>query len=179
MPLHLKSSNSENLQSLSAGHFSDAEEDEQDDDDDEGDDGEGGADADDDETSPSGPERAFSLCKPLAARQIAGFESSADRHIYYGNDTYYVLFRLHQILYERVSAAKHAAKEAEEKWRQSKDSAPPDLYAKYVGRSLRCQSLDAEVDSETSNFTPGRQLRGTRSDLGLKDGSHCWAVETV
>jgi paired amphipathic helix protein Sin3a len=43
-----------------------------------------------------------------------------------------VLFRLHQILYERVSAAKHAAKEAEEKWRQSKDSAPPDLYAKYV-----------------------------------------------
>jgi hypothetical protein len=52
-------------------------------------------------------ERGFAGCKPLApaeaTRQAEAAESEAPRigRIFYGNDTFYIFFRLHQLLYDR------------------------------------------------------------------------------
>ncbi|KAJ3685975.1 hypothetical protein LUZ61_015139 [Rhynchospora tenuis] len=52
--------------------------------------------------------------------------------VFYGNDSFYILFRLHQILYERIYSAKKNSGDSEKKWRTSKDTNPPDLYAKFM-----------------------------------------------
>ncbi|KAL1828774.1 paired amphipathic helix protein Sin3-like 3 isoform X2 [Daucus carota subsp. sativus] len=49
--------------------------------------------------------------------------------IFYGNDSFYVLFRLHQTLYERIKSAKSSA---EKNWKGSNDKTPNDLYARFI-----------------------------------------------
>lgn len=48
---------------------------------------------------------------------------------FYGNDSFYVLFRLHQTLYERIKSAKSSA---EKNWRGSNNKTPNDLYARFI-----------------------------------------------
>eukprot|EP00898_Chlorokybus_atmophyticus_P000738 jgi/Chlat1/1665/Chrsp127S08674 len=62
-------------------------------------------------------EKKMKLCKPLAPYSVqaegaeAPLHSSStqgDSHIFYGHDAFYLLFRLHQTLYERLLSAKSA-----------------------------------------------------------------------
>ncbi|XP_078148844.1 paired amphipathic helix protein Sin3-like 3 isoform X2 [Carex rostrata] len=71
-------------------------------------------------------------------------EEKASR-VFYGNDSFYILFRLHQILYERILSAKKNSGDSEKKWRTSKDTNPPDLYAKFM--SALFSLLDGSSDN--------------------------------
>lgn len=59
-------------------------------------------------------------------------EKEKDSRVFYGNDSLYVLFRLHQTLYERIHSAKINSSSAERKWRSSSDTSPTDLFAKFM-----------------------------------------------
>ncbi|CAM6112569.1 unnamed protein product [Calypogeia fissa] len=91
---------------------------------------------------------SFTSCKPLAAYwgstdlPAATLNSSS---VVYGNDSFYVIFRLHQTLYERILSAKKNAIAAEAKWRSTKDTAPPNLYAKFM------RVLYSLLDGSTDN----------------------------
>lgn len=55
------------------------------------------------EPEPAGNERAYAACKPLApadAARGAGAGAAAGR-VFYGNDQFYLFFRLHAHLYDR------------------------------------------------------------------------------
>ncbi|KAK9750900.1 hypothetical protein RND81_02G228900 [Saponaria officinalis] len=52
--------------------------------------------------------------------------------VFYGNDSFYVLFRLHQTLYERIQSAKINASTADRKWKSSSDTVPSDLYSRFL-----------------------------------------------
>ncbi|CAN6884560.1 unnamed protein product [Brassica oleracea] len=54
--------------------------------------------------------------------------SQNDSRVFYGNDSYYVLFRLHQMLYERMQSAK---KQAEKKGK-APDNTIPDSYSRFM-----------------------------------------------
>eukprot|EP00245_Coleochaete_scutata_P002928 TRINITY_DN14179_c0_g1_i2.p1 TRINITY_DN14179_c0_g1~~TRINITY_DN14179_c0_g1_i2.p1 ORF type:complete len:1452 (-),score=385.29 TRINITY_DN14179_c0_g1_i2:688-5043(-) len=129
---------------------------------------EGGADADGDGTaSPASPDRSFILCKPLAphpASVEAALGNAAQEKkqgdLFYGSDAFYVLFRLHQTLYERILSAKTNARTAEQKWKSSKDGNPPDLYAKFI--HVLYNLLDGTI--ENSKFEDEcRAIIGTHS----------------
>jgi len=102
-------------------------------------------------------ERFLYSVKPLAKHVPTAFNDrdAKSSRIFYGNDSFYVLFRLHQvrlplppvssflyalpfllnkhllqILYERLLSAKTNSFTAEKKWRTSQDTNPPNLYAK-------------------------------------------------
>ncbi|CAA7020729.1 unnamed protein product [Microthlaspi erraticum] len=66
-----------------------------------------------------------SLPLPLQASETG---TQKDSRVFYGNDSYYVLFRLHQMLYERIQSAK---KISEKKWKAS-DSTTPDSYPRFM-----------------------------------------------
>lgn len=124
---------------------------------------EGMADAHDAEGE--GTSLPFSECflhtvKPLAKHvpaALLGTEENEGSRIFYGNDSFYLLFRLHQVmrcsitrpsplvslacssacvllalqtLYERILSAKMNSSSSERKWRSSKDANSPNLYAK-------------------------------------------------
>ncbi|XBI23267.1 hypothetical protein VPH35_048546 [Triticum aestivum] len=79
-------------------------------------------------------ERFLYSAKPLAKHVPTSLHGREDRssHVFYGNDSFYILFRLHQMLYERLLSAKTNSSSAEKKWRTSKDTNPPDLYARFI-----------------------------------------------
>ncbi|KAG8384767.1 hypothetical protein BUALT_Bualt04G0152800 [Buddleja alternifolia] len=89
----------------------------------------------------------FSLtCKPLSkhvASPLAVDEKRGQR-VFYGNDTFYVLFRLHQTLYERILSAKVNSVSGESKWRITKD-ASPDPFARFMS------SLFSLLDGSSDN----------------------------
>ncbi|KAG6713221.1 hypothetical protein I3842_05G141700 [Carya illinoinensis] len=97
---------------------------------------EGMADAHDvegDGTSLPYSERFLLTVKPLAKHvPSASHEKEKDSRVFYGNDSFYVLLRLHQTLYERIQSAKVNSSSAERKWRASNDSSPTDLYARFM-----------------------------------------------
>ncbi|KAL3694267.1 hypothetical protein R1sor_007918 [Riccia sorocarpa] len=99
-------------------------------------------------SSPPSQDMAYSDCPPLAAyldaeeTQRLGSQSS---NIFYGNDGAYVIFRLHQTLYERILCAKTNAIAAEKKWKSIKDTAPPNLYAKFL--KVLFSLLDGSLDN--------------------------------
>ncbi|KAL0694479.1 hypothetical protein Bca4012_061659 [Brassica carinata] len=62
---------------------------------------------------------------PLIASETG---SQNDSRVFYGNDSYYVLFRLHQMLYERMKSAK---KQAEKKGK-APDNTTPDSYSRFM-----------------------------------------------
>ncbi|KAM0958184.1 hypothetical protein ACFX13_023925 [Malus domestica] len=84
--------------------------------------------------------------KPLA-KHVPGslLEERKDSRVFYGNDNFYVLYRLHQILYERILSAKTSSTGAEMKWRTSKDGSSPDLYDRFM--SALYNLLDGSVDN--------------------------------
>ncbi|KAI7731827.1 hypothetical protein M8C21_028780 [Ambrosia artemisiifolia] len=63
--------------------------------------------------------------------------------VFYGNDDFYVFFRLHQILYSRLEEAKE--KSLVERWRGSNDSTPNDSYARFL--DILYSFLDGAIDS--------------------------------
>ncbi|PIN14518.1 Histone deacetylase complex, SIN3 component [Handroanthus impetiginosus] len=85
-------------------------------------------------------------CKPLSkhvASPLVG-DDKKDRRVFYGNDTFYVLFRLHQTLYERILSAKVNSLSSESKWRSTKD-ASSDAYARFMS------SLFSLLDGSSDN----------------------------
>ncbi|XAR71204.1 hypothetical protein NMG60_11028366 [Bertholletia excelsa] len=82
--------------------------------------------------------------KPLAKR-VTHHNQKNDSQVFYGNDTFYVLFRLHQILYERLLSAKLNSTAAEMKWKTTKDTSPPDLYGRFM--SALYSLLDGSADN--------------------------------
>ncbi|KAJ8457998.1 hypothetical protein OPV22_030924 [Ensete ventricosum] len=109
-------------------------------------------------------ERILHTVKPLARHVPAALHNKEDKYsrIFYGNDSFYVLFRLHQTLYERILSAKMNSSAAEMKWRSSKDTTPPDLYAKFV--SALYHLLDGSADN-TKFEDDCRTIIGTQSYL--------------
>ncbi|XP_074569740.1 paired amphipathic helix protein Sin3-like 4 isoform X1 [Curcuma longa] len=107
-------------------------------------------------------ERFINTVKPLARHVPATLHDNHDTssRIFYGNDSFYVLFRLHQMLYERILSAKTNSSAAENKWRSSKDSNPPDLYAKFM--SALYNLLDGSADN-TKFEDDCRSIIGTQS----------------
>ncbi|XP_020268792.1 paired amphipathic helix protein Sin3-like 4 [Asparagus officinalis] len=98
---------------------------------------EGLADAHDAEgeiTSVSFSERFLHTVKPLAKFVPSTLDDREDKgsRIFYGNDSFYVLFRLHQILYERILSAKTNSLTAERKWKSSKDDSSSCPYSRFM-----------------------------------------------
>ncbi|KAI4385181.1 hypothetical protein MLD38_003236 [Melastoma candidum] len=71
--------------------------------------------------------------KPLAkyARSAQSHKEN-DSRVFYGNDSFYILFRLHQTLYERMRSAKVNSSSSEGKWRASNETRPDDSYARFI-----------------------------------------------
>ncbi|KAI3474840.1 hypothetical protein Pfo_030151 [Paulownia fortunei] len=91
-------------------------------------------------------ERFLLTCKPLSkhvASPLVG-DDKKGRRVFYGNDTFYVLFRLHQTLYERILSAKVNSVSGESKWRTTKD-ASSDPYARFM--SALFSLLDGSSDN--------------------------------
>uniref|UniRef100_A0A0D9UVW5 Histone deacetylase interacting domain-containing protein n=1 Tax=Leersia perrieri TaxID=77586 RepID=A0A0D9UVW5_9ORYZ len=107
-------------------------------------------------------ERFLYSVKPLAKHVPTALHDRDEKssRIFYGNDSFYVLFRLHQILYERLLSAKTNSSSAEKKWRTSKDTNPPDLYAKFM--SALYNLLDGSSDN-TKFEDDCRSIIGTQS----------------
>ncbi|BFI09258.1 paired amphipathic helix protein Sin3a [Marchantia polymorpha subsp. ruderalis] len=91
---------------------------------------------------------SYSECPPLApyldTDDIPKL-GSQNCNVFYGNDNAYVIFRLHQTLYERILCAKTNAIAAERKWKSIKDTAPPNLYAKF--QKVLLNLLDGSTDN--------------------------------
>ncbi|XP_010255489.1 PREDICTED: paired amphipathic helix protein Sin3-like 4 isoform X2 [Nelumbo nucifera] len=107
-------------------------------------------------------ERFLMRVKPLAkyVPSVLQDKEKKDSRIFYGNDSFYVLFRLHQTLYERILSAKMNSSTAEKKWRTSKDTSPPDLYARFM--SALYSLLDGSADN-TKFEDDCRAIIGTQS----------------
>ncbi|XP_042020797.1 paired amphipathic helix protein Sin3-like 3 isoform X2 [Salvia splendens] len=70
--------------------------------------------------------------KPLSTKLPAALPiKERNTEIFYGNDSFYLLFRLHQILYERMHSAKLHSSSPENKWRILNDSNTTDSYARF------------------------------------------------
>ncbi|ESQ41476.1 hypothetical protein EUTSA_v10012461mg [Eutrema salsugineum] len=80
-------------------------------------------------------ERVQSSVKPLSKHVAAVAlldQRKKDSRVFYGNDDFYVLFRLHRILYERISSAKQYCTGGEMSRRNTKDTNSPDPYARFM-----------------------------------------------
>ncbi|GKU97034.1 hypothetical protein SLEP1_g10217 [Rubroshorea leprosula] len=79
-------------------------------------------------------ERFLLSVKPLAkyVSAILLDEERRKSRVFYGNDDFYVLFRLHEVLYERILSAKTNATGADLKWKNSKDANSLDFYARFM-----------------------------------------------
>ncbi|XP_047310772.1 paired amphipathic helix protein Sin3-like 2 [Impatiens glandulifera] len=85
--------------------------------------------------------------KPLAKHvsSMLPKNEKKDSRVFYGDDTFYVLFRLHQILYERLLSAKLNSKAAETKLKTVNDGSPPDLYSRFM--SVLYNLLEGSIDN--------------------------------
>ncbi|XP_072965914.1 paired amphipathic helix protein Sin3-like 4 [Typha angustifolia] len=121
-------------------------------------------DADGEITSLPFSERFLHTVKPLVKHVPAALHEKEDKcsRIFYGNDSFYVLFRLHQTLYERILSAKTNSSAAEKKWRTSKETSPSHLYAKFM--SALYNLLDGSADN-TKFEDDCRASIGTQSYL--------------
>ncbi|GMP58130.1 hypothetical protein CsSME_00021912 [Camellia sinensis var. sinensis] len=100
--------------------------------------------------------------KPLTKHVPLALHGKKDSRVFYGNDSFYVLFRLHQTLYERIQSAKINSSSAEKKWRGSNDTSPTDLYARFM--SALYNLLDGSFDN-TKFEDDCRAIIGTQSYL--------------
>ncbi|KAK1423048.1 hypothetical protein QVD17_18342 [Tagetes erecta] len=89
-------------------------------------------------------ENLLERVKPVMLHVPAAFHNKEKKsRVFYGNDDFYVFFRLHQILYSRLEEAKE--KSLVEKWRGSNDATPNDSYARFL--DLLYSFLDGAIDS--------------------------------
>ncbi|KAI3824945.1 hypothetical protein L1987_06418 [Smallanthus sonchifolius] len=89
-------------------------------------------------------ENLLERVKPVMLHFPASFHNKERKsRVFYGNDDFYVLFRLHQILYSRLEEAKE--KSLVERWRGSSDTTPNDSYARFL--DLLYSFLDGAIDS--------------------------------
>ncbi|XP_012092008.1 paired amphipathic helix protein Sin3-like 4 isoform X2 [Jatropha curcas] len=108
-------------------------------------------------------ERFLLNVKPLAKHvPPALHDKEKGSRVFYGNDSFYVLFRLHQTLYERIQSAKINSSSAERKWKTSNDTSPTDLYARFM--SALYNLLDGSSDN-TKFEDDCRAIIGTQSYL--------------
>ncbi|CAA0823407.1 Paired amphipathic helix protein Sin3-like 2 [Striga hermonthica] len=113
---------------------------------------------------PAGPqsERFLMNCRPLSknvALKFGGGGKKREGRVFYGNDAFYVVFRLHQALYERILSAKVNLASSESKWRTTKDESF-DPYARFM--SALFSLLDGSSDN--SKFEDDcRSLIGNQS----------------
>ncbi|CAL9131872.1 unnamed protein product [Musa acuminata var. zebrina] len=72
------------------------------------------------------------MTKPLTERapRVLHYKDGRSR-IFYGNTSFYLLFRFHQILYERILSAKTNSSAAEIQLRTLKNTGIPSFYAKF------------------------------------------------
>ncbi|CAI9109588.1 OLC1v1009432C1 [Oldenlandia corymbosa var. corymbosa] len=91
-------------------------------------------------------ERFLLNSKPLTKHVplVSDNNERTSSRIFYGNDSFYVLFRLHQMLYERLLSAKQNSASSELKWRNAKDS-DTDPYASFM--SALYSLLDGSADN--------------------------------
>ncbi|CAN0925731.1 Paired amphipathic helix protein Sin3-like 4 [Linum grandiflorum] len=80
--------------------------------------------------------------------------------VFYGNDSFYVLFRLHQTLYERIQSAKINSSSEDRNWRASNNTSSTDLYARFM--SALYNLLDGSSDN-TKFEDDCRGIIGTQS----------------
>ncbi|XAR51803.1 hypothetical protein NMG60_11006541 [Bertholletia excelsa] len=91
-------------------------------------------------------ENYFQNVKPLAKHVLSALDDNKkESRCFYGNDTFYVLFRLHQILYERLLSAKVNSVAAEVKWRVAKDTNTSDFYGRFM--TALYNLLDGSADN--------------------------------
>ncbi|KAK7407307.1 hypothetical protein VNO78_09111 [Psophocarpus tetragonolobus] len=78
-------------------------------------------------------ERFLLTVKPLA-KHVPPMLHEKDRNsrVFYGNDSFYVLLRLHQTLYERIQSAKINSSSADRKWKASSDTNSNDQYDRFM-----------------------------------------------
>ncbi|KAL7221258.1 hypothetical protein ACSBR1_023248 [Camellia fascicularis] len=97
--------------------------------------------------APSLSENFLRTVKPFAKHVASALHhhEKKDSRVFYGNDNFYVLFRLLQILYERLLSAKLNSTLAETKWRTAKDANPPNLYGRFM--SALYNLLDGSADN--------------------------------
>uniref|UniRef100_A0A1J3GR05 Paired amphipathic helix protein Sin3-like 2 n=2 Tax=Noccaea caerulescens TaxID=107243 RepID=A0A1J3GR05_NOCCA len=92
-------------------------------------------------------ERVLLSVKPLSKHVAAAAfldERKKDSRVFYGNDDFYVLFRLHRILYERISCAKTFCTGGEMKQRNTKDTSTPDPYSRFMSALFSLLNGSAE-----------------------------------
>ncbi|GLU03025.1 hypothetical protein SLE2022_202450 [Rubroshorea leprosula] len=108
-------------------------------------------------------ERFLQTVKPVTKHvPQALYDRKRVSEIFYGNDSFYVLFRLHQTLYERIQSAKINSSSLDKKWRASNDPSPTDLYARFM--SALYNLLDGSSDN-TKFEDDCRAIIGTQSYL--------------
>ncbi|XP_068462786.1 paired amphipathic helix protein Sin3-like 4 isoform X2 [Phaseolus vulgaris] len=106
-------------------------------------------------------ERFLVNVKPLAKYVPPTLhEKERTGRVFYGNDSFYLLFRLHQTLYERIRSAKVNSSSAERKWRASNDTDSTDQYGRFL--SALYNLLDGSSDS-TKFEDDCRAIIGTQS----------------
>ncbi|XP_010477744.1 PREDICTED: paired amphipathic helix protein Sin3-like 3 [Camelina sativa] len=87
-------------------------------------------------------------------------ESLKNSQVFYGNDSFYVLFRLHRMLYERILSAKVNSSSPDGKWKTSNTKNPTDSYARFM--TALYNLLDGT--SENAKFEDDcRAIIGTQS----------------
>ncbi|KAF7802898.1 paired amphipathic helix protein Sin3-like 2 isoform X1 [Senna tora] len=92
-------------------------------------------------------ERFLLSVKPLTKRvsAVSHVEERNNFRVFYGNDDFFVLFRLHQILYERILSAKKYSMSAEMKWKTAKEACSADPYARFMNALYNL--LDGSADN--------------------------------
>ncbi|CAI9092801.1 OLC1v1028134C1 [Oldenlandia corymbosa var. corymbosa] len=108
-------------------------------------------------------ERFLQSGKPLMKLNPQGStDGEMNSQLFYGNDSFYVLFRLHHILYERIHKAKLHSSTAENKWRASNDTNSADSYSRFMNALYSL--LDGSSDN--AKFEDDcRAIIGTQSYL--------------
>ncbi|CAM8916122.1 unnamed protein product [Rhodiola kirilowii] len=103
----------------------------------------------------------LSNVKPLVKHvPHASKEQKRDSRVFYGNDSLYVLLRLHRTLYERIQSAKINSSSAEKKWKTLNDDCSTDQYARFM--SALYSLLDGSSDN-TKFEDDCRAIIGTQS----------------
>ncbi|XP_055810193.1 paired amphipathic helix protein Sin3-like 4 isoform X2 [Solanum dulcamara] len=91
-------------------------------------------------------ERLLHTSRPLTKHVPSIFHvREKESRIFYGNDSFYVLFRLHQTLYERLQKAKLHSSSSEHRWRVSNAINPTESYSRF--KSALYNLLDGSSDN--------------------------------
>ncbi|XP_060214426.1 paired amphipathic helix protein Sin3-like 4 isoform X1 [Lycium barbarum] len=91
-------------------------------------------------------ERLLHTSRPLTKQVPSIFhDREKESRIFFGNDSFYVLFRLHQTLYERLQKAKLHSSSSEHRWRVSNAINSTESYSRF--RNALYNLLDGSSDN--------------------------------